>query len=78
MSICTKLHLGLEALVWVHNIPSVGEFGEVKQKDVIIQELEDFLDITQDDLEVTKEIVLQYVIEPVKLHMKLTVLWNNI
>jgi len=32
----------------------------------------------QEGLEVTKDIILQYTIAPVKAHMKLSWLWNNV
>lgn len=74
-----KLYTRLEALVRVHKIPSVGVLGEVKPREVIKRELKESLDFiqrtsVQEDLEVTKDTVLQYVSKPVKLHTKFTML----
>jgi len=58
-----KLHYGLEALVRMHKMPSIGASRELKHKDSIRKALKEILDViihaaAQDKLEVTKEIIL--------------------
>lgn len=83
MELYKHLHGPLESLLELHKIPSIGTLGETRTKKEFKQEIQAFLepirqDATRDDLEVTKEVITQYVVEPMRLYTKLMTLSNKI
>ena len=71
------LHNGLESLTQKHKIPSIGSLGEIRSKDVIMQEIKEYTkqvkkESNQEGLEVTKNNIIHYAIGPSKVHMKLS------
>jgi len=66
----------------LHKIPSISTLGETRTEEVR-KEIQAFLEpikqeVAKDDLEVTKEIVTQYVVKPMRLYTKLVTLSNQI
>lgn len=62
-----RLHNGLESLTQKHNIPLVGSLGETRVRDIILREVKQYIEkikqtSKQEGLEITKDIVLQYIV----------------
>jgi len=68
----THLLSGLESVIEVHRVPFIGESREVRKQEEILQEVQEFFDPFRQasntgDLQVTKENITQYVVEPVRM-----------
>lgn len=79
----SRLHNGLESLEHNHVMPSQGSLGEIRGKEIILQEVRQYIKqikqtSEQEGLEITKDIILRYVIAPTKAHMKCLWLWNSV
>jgi len=76
------LYNGLESLVRTHKIPLVVPFSEEKGKNIIEQEIQEYLDsvkhvTTKQDLEINRNNMQRCIAKPAKVNMKLLLLQNE-
>jgi len=75
-----NLHNGLKSLVRVFKGPSIYAPGEVRSREDIKRQIREVLDPTREvvhkELEVTRDVIIQYIVENAKLYTKFTMLLN--
>lgn len=74
---------GLESVIENDRVPSFGAVEPVRKQEGISQEVQAFVDnyrqaTDSDDLQVTKENITRYAVEPVRMHTKLMTLANQV
>jgi len=77
-----RLHNGFESLRHKYRMPAIGTLEAIRGREIIFQEIRQYIEVIKqakewEGLEVTKDIIPQYAITPVKAHMN-SWLWNNV
>jgi len=77
------LFCGLESIIEIHGVLSIGEIWQVRKQEDISQEVQAFVNTYRqvahlDDLLITKDNITLYMVEPVRLYTKLVTLGNQV
>ena len=79
LSTYNHLLSGLDSMIEIHHTHTIRTLGATKGREEVLQEIHAFLDPIQQasnlsDLQVNKENITQYIVEPVRIYTKLATL----
>lgn len=74
---------GLKPMIQIHGVPSIEEVRQVRKQEDMSREVQDFFDTYKqvahaEDMPITKENIMCYVVEPIRIYTKLVTLNNQV